>query len=113
MLKETKKNYTHVYLDLTDEIIYFHTTSAPCRLGKSLLEFIYMDLKAAFRQTDQLREMHPYFSSWNDEQIHSLVGKNGADEESSGLTLDKLEELQNIYIKLLYALIHGPSDMNE
>ena len=113
MLKETKKNYTHVYLDLTDESIYFHTTSAPCRLGKTLLEFIYMDLKAAFRQTDQLREMHPYFSSWNDEQIHSLVGKNGADEEASGLTLDKLEELQNIYIKLLDALIHGPSEMNE
>ena len=54
MLKETTKNYTHVYMDLTDEIIYFHTTSAPCRLGKSLLDFIYMDLKEAFLHTDPL-----------------------------------------------------------
>ena len=66
MLKETKKNYIHVYMDLTDEIIYFHTTSAPCRLGKSLLDFIYMDLKKVCLETEQVQEMHPYFSSWND-----------------------------------------------
>ena len=61
MLRETEKNYTHVYLDLTDEIIYFHSTSAPCRLGKSLLDFIYMDLKTAFQQMETVREIHPYF----------------------------------------------------
>lgn len=112
MLKETTKNYTHVYMDLTDEIIYFHTTSAPCRLGKSLLDFIYMDLKNAFLQTDRVREIHPYFSSWNDERIRILSAKDN-NEKISGLTLEKLEELQNIYKKLLDALIHGPSEMNE
>lgn len=97
MLKETKKNYIHVYMDLTDEIIYFHTTSAPCRLGKSLLDFIYMDLNDTCFQTEQVREMHPYFSSWNDERIQTLNIKDSGDETSIDLTLGKLEELQEIY----------------
>lgn len=113
MLKETKKNYIHVYMDLTDEIIYFHTTSAPCRLGKSLLDFIYMDLKKVCLETEQVQEMHPYFSSWNDERMQMLTIKNSGDDTSTDLTLGKLEELQGIYKKLLDALVHGPSEMNE
>ena len=100
-------------MDLTDEIIYFHTTSAPCRLGKSLLDFIYMDLNDTCFQTEQVREMHPYFSSWNDERIQTLNIKDSGDETSIDLTLGKLEELQEIYKKLLDALVHGPSEQNE
>lgn len=113
MLRETKKNYTHVYLDLTDEIIYFHSTSAPCRLGKSLLNYIYMDLKTAFQQVETVREIHPYFSSWSDEGIQMLMEKAEDDETASGLTLGRMEEFQSIYKKLLDALIHGASEMNE
>lgn len=113
MLRETEKNYTHVYLDLTDEIIYFHSTSVPCRLGKSLLDFIYMDLKKAFLQVETVREIHPYFSSWSDEGIQMLMAKTEDDETASGLTPGRMEELQNIYKKLLDALIHGTSEMNE
>lgn len=113
MLKETKKNYTHVYMDLTDEIIYFHTTSAPFRLGKSLLDFIYMDLDKVFLHTEQVRGIHPYFSSWSDERLQALNMKSDSDGKSSELTLEKLKELQSIYKKLLDALIHGPSETNE
>ncbi|WP_418751055.1 DUF6076 domain-containing protein [Frisingicoccus sp.] len=113
MLRETEKNYTHVYLDLTDEIIYFHSTSVPCRLGKSLLDFIYMDLKKAFLQVETVREIHPYFSSWSDEGIQMLMAKTEDDETASGLTPGRMEELQNIYKNLLDALIHGTSEMNE
>lgn len=113
MLRETEKNYTHVYLDLTDEIIYFHSTSAPCRLGKSLLDFIYMDLKTAFQQMETVREIHPYFSAWSDEGIQMLMARPKDDEKASGLTLGRMEEFQDIYKKLLDALIHGASEMNE
>lgn len=113
MFRETKRNYIHVYMDLTDEIIYFHTTSAPGRLGKSLLDFIYMDLREAFLYPERVRDIHPYFSSWNDDDLKSLAVTEIDDEESCSLTLEKLEELQKIYTKLLDALIHGPSEMNE
>ena len=45
MLKTNRQNYIHIYMDLSDEILYFHSTSNPYPLGKSLIDFIYMDLE--------------------------------------------------------------------
>ena len=40
MFSENNKKYIHIYVDLTDETVCFHSVSAPCRLGKNFLDFI-------------------------------------------------------------------------
>jgi hypothetical protein len=113
MSEEVKKNYIHVFIDLTEDILYVHSTSAPYPLGKSLLDFIYMDLRSAVLYPESARKIHPYFALWSDELLLNLSAKEGAESSAFGLTLTKLIKLQDIYKKLLDALTQGTSEINE
>ncbi len=105
-----KKNYIHIYMDVSDEIIYFHSTSTACRLGKSLLDFIYSDFEKVQDNLEQFREIHPYFMDWSDEEILDIYKVS---DHENDLNIDRLKKLQNIFKELLDAFVHGPSDLNQ
>lgn len=110
MFSENNKNYIHIYTDLTDEVIYFHSVSAPCRLGEVLLDFIYADLEEVWSRPETLKEIHPYFSMWTEAMIEKLISES-MNEEQPGLT--GLKKLQEIYKKLLEAGGGDPSNSDE
>ena len=86
MLKENKRNYIHLYIDVSDEVMYFHSTSTSCRLGKSLLDFIYTDLEQIRLFPELLRELHPYFIHFPDESIRNILDTK---EEQNALTFEQ------------------------
>ena len=111
MLKMNKTRYIHMYIDVTDETVYFHSTSVLYPLGKSLLDFIYQDFTTIDGSPEFARELHPYFSHWNNEDILKLFVNNS--DHSNELSVSKIQELQNTYRKLLDAFVYGPSTQNE
>lgn len=110
MLKENKRNYIHLYIDVSDEVMYFHSTSTSCRLGKSLLDFIYTDLEQIRLFPELLRELHPYFVHFSDESIRNVLETK---EEQNALTFDHMRRMQLTYRELLDAFVHGPSELND
>ena len=56
-MKAYKKKYIHVYMDVTEEMIYFHSTSTASPLGKCLLDFIYTDLDKVLKNPEHLLEI--------------------------------------------------------
>ena len=111
MLKEDKKKYMHIYMDVSEEIIYFHSTSTPSPLGKCLLDFLYADLNKVYDDPDYLIESHPYFWHWSYDEVHALVSKNVQDNQK--LSIDKLSKLQITFRELLDAFVHGLSELNQ
>ena len=111
MLKMNKTRYIHMYIDVTDETVYFHSTSVLYPLGKSLLDFVYLDLSSVDGNCERIRELHPFFGQWNNDDISNLIINNS--EYSNELSINKLQELQNTYRKLLDAFVYGPSTQNE
>lgn len=111
MLKVNKKNYIHLYIDVSDENIYFHSTSTPCRLGKSLLDFIYTDIENIKNVPETLRDLHPYFQNWSDDAIEAVLSLEA--EDSIMISMDQIHKLQSTYRELLDAFVYGPSDLNE
>lgn len=110
MFKEKEKTYIHIYLDLKDNTIYYHSASVPCRLGQILLSFIYSDLSAVRQTPLKLKEVHPYFALWTEERIRTFF-KTGREEP--GITIEKMEGLQRTYKNLLESWIMGVSDAGE
>ena len=43
-------------MDVTEEMIYFHSTSTASPLGKCLLDFIYTDLDKVLKNPDEYKE---------------------------------------------------------
>lgn len=111
MLKENKRNYIHLYIDVSDEVMYFHSTSTSCRLGKSLLDFIYADLEQISLFPELLRELHPYFIHFSDESIRNILDIK--EEEQNTLTIDQMRQMQLTYRELLDAFVYGPSELND
>lgn len=111
MFEEKQKKYVHIYADIADEILYFHSTSTPSRLGKALLDFIYGDLEFAFSSTEKIRRIHPYFAKWSDAALRSLKVSEG--HESYGVDFSKLKELQQTYKQLLGMFLHGEIKWSE
>ena len=111
MLKINKTRYIHMYIDVTDETVYFHSTSILCPLGKSLLDFIYTDIKSENIDFDGIREIHPYFSHWTDEEINTLYDNENRNTQS--LSVEILKELQTTYRSLLDAFVYGLTERNE
>ena len=111
MLKENKKKYIHLYMDVSEEVIYFHSTSNACPLGKALLDFVYSDLDDIIEYPDRLIESHPYFYHWSYDEVMLTVSNK--ESEGEGLSIHKLQELQSTFRGLMDAFIYGPSDLNQ
>ena len=111
MLKTNRQNYIHIYMDLSDEILYFHSTSNPYPLGKSLIDFIYMDLETFPRNPADVRSLHPFFSLWDDTQTENLF--KAEEGKGVGLTFEKMRELQKVYGTLLGAVANNGSHVDE
>ena len=111
MLKMNTARYVHMYIDVTDETVYFHSTSTFRPLGKSLLDFIYTDLDAFVQNIDGCRDLHPYFILWTDDELFQLSRHDFTDHKS--LNIDRLKELQETFSKLLDAFVYGVSDNND
>lgn len=110
MFSENNKDYIHIYIDLADEAIYFHSVSAPFPLGKALLDFIYADLEAVEARPEKLKDIHPYFLLWTEGMIKEFV-HGGGEEKESGFTY--LRKLQDVYKNLLEAVRSKPSETTE
>ena len=110
MFSESNKKYIHIYVDLTDETVCFHSVSAPCRLGKAFLDFIYADLKILEVQPEKLKDIHPYFSLWTEEMTREFLAGDDA-KEGSGQS--RLEKYQKTYKNLLETGTSEAEDIRE
>lgn len=110
MLNDNKRNYVHIYMDLTDDIMYYHFVSAPYALGQVLLDFVYGDVERIKEEPERIRELHPYFSLWTEDMTQSLFAQA---DEKKGLTFEQLKHLQSIYKKLLDTWVGDVTDANE
>lgn len=109
MSGKSRNNYIHIYMDLSDDGIYFHSITTPYALGKSLIQFIDADLNEISAHPEQLRSIHPFFSTWSIEDSHSLFELSKTDDRD--LDLKKIESLQNTYKKILYSLASDKKDL--
>lgn len=110
-MKAYKKKYIHVYMDVSEEMIYFHSTSTASPLGKCLLDFIYTDLDKVLQNPEHLLEIHPYFCHWSSDEVYGVSVRNLKDEQR--LSVERLRELQITFRGLLDAFVYGPSEWNE
>ena len=110
MFSENNKKYINIYVDLTDETVCFHSVSAPCRLGKAFLDFIYADLKILEVQPEKLKDIHPYFSLWTEEMTREFLAGDDA-KEGSGQS--RLEKYQKTYKNLLETGTSDAEDIRE
>lgn len=110
MFSENNKKYIHIYVDLTDETVCFHSVSAPCRLGKNFLDFIYADLKILEVQPEKLKDIHPYFSLWTEEMTREFLAGDDAKEDSGQ---SRLEKYQKTYKNLLETGTSEAEDIRE
>lgn len=112
MFGEKQREYIHIYMDMAEDTIYFHSTSTPYRLGEKILDFVYTDLDEAFSSVETFRTLHPYFSKWSFGAFRKLFEASDS-EEKNQLTCKKIQQLQTDYKALLGAFTYGTETVSE
>lgn len=112
MLKKNKTAYIHMYIDVEDETVYFHSTSTLRPLGKSLLDFVYFKWDEAKDVCEQIRDLHPYFLFWKNEEIYAFF-EDSCQSNFKDNVLEKMTKIQNTYAHLLEAFVNKSSECSE
>lgn len=100
---KSNKHYNHVYMDLNEDMVYYHDAFTGGQLGSALIEFMYADLSEIEKNPEMIRTMHPFFASMPDEMV----------DDGPVISVQDLKRMQTIYKHLLDAFVQGPSEVNE
>lgn len=97
--------YIHMQVSLSGHFIRYK--AGTYELGNNLLDFIYFDMASIFNDLasgntviEKIRKLHPYFAGLNLMTLEQMI-KNSDNKKCRDFNLYRIEELQDIYLKLI------------